>query len=74
MSVINCGSIAAPASKDAFADESGTFAIVEIYDNRAVFNVYNRAIAKEGANGGVSYVQLPSRRFTREIVLKPIIK
>lgn len=74
MRVINCGSIAAPASRDAFADESGTFAIVEIQDDRAVFAVYSRAVAKEAAEGEICYVQLPSRRFTREIVLKPIIK
>ena len=72
MSVINCGSVAAPASRDAFEDEPGTFAIVEINDGRAVFNVYSRAIAKEGANGEIRYVQLPSRRFTREIMLKPL--
>ena len=72
MSVINCGSVAAPASRDAHEDESGTFAIVEINDSRAVFNVYSRAIAKKGANGEIHYAQLPSRRFTREIVLKPV--
>ena len=29
-------------------------------------------LAKEGANGEIRYVQLPSRRFTREIMLKPL--
>jgi predicted phosphodiesterase len=67
LSDINCGTV---------TGSQGGWAIVEIHPEKAVFNVYSRAIAKEttdakGHAAGVEYTQLPSRLFTREIPLKP---
>jgi len=60
---INCGTVTA---------SDASWAIVEIHPDKAVFNVYSRAVAAEALDGSVAYSQLPRRRFTREIPLKPI--
>jgi len=40
--------------------------------DKAIFNVYSRAVAIEAPDGTVSYSQLPQRLFAREIPLKSI--
>ena len=62
LSDINCGTV---------TGTTGSFGIVEIHPDKAVFNVYNRAVAEE-KDGAIVYTRLPSRLFTREIPLKPI--
>ena len=62
LSDINCGTIAGP---------KGSFGIVEIHADKAVFNVYSRAFAEE-RDGRVVYTQMPTRLFTREIALKSL--
>ena len=60
---INCGTVTA---------SDASWAIVEMHPEKAVFNVYSRAVAIEAPDGSVTYSQLPRHRFTREIPLKPI--
>ena len=62
LSDINCGTV---------TGMTGSFGIVEIHPDKAVFNVYNRAVAEE-KDGAIVYTRLPFRLFTREIPLKPI--
>ena len=50
----------------------GSFAIIEIHDDRAVVHVYSRAVAKEEPDGTVTFPELPHRLFTREIPLTPL--
>ena len=63
MTDINCGTVTGPKA---------SWAIVEMHPDKAVFNVYSRAVAVEAPDGTVTYSQLPQRLFTREIPLKPI--
>ena len=63
LSDINCGTV---------TGAQASWAIVEIHSDKAVFNVYSRAVAVEAPDGKVSYTQLPQRLFTREIPLRPI--
>ncbi len=59
---VNCGTV---------TGVKGSFGIVELYLDKAVFNVYSRAVAEE-KDGKVVFTQEPARLFTREVTLKPI--
>lgn len=58
---VNCGTV---------AGDRGSFAVVELFDDRAVFNVYARAVAQE-KDGSVVFSQLPYRQFARTVPLRP---
>ena len=60
LSDINCGTV---------TGAKASWSIVEIHPDKAVFNVYSRAVAVEAPDGTVTYTQLPQRLFTREIPL-----
>ena len=64
MGVINCGTVTAPSGK-------GSFAIVEMHPEKAVFTVYSRAVAEESGDGKAKIVEEPRRLFVREIPLTP---
>lgn len=64
MSVVNCGTVTAQYGK-------ASFAIVEIHDDKAVFNVYSRAQVEESPDGGVVLAKSPRRLFSREVPLTP---
>jgi len=60
---INCGTV---------TGSKASWAIVEMHPDKAIFNVYSRAVAIEAPDGTVSYSQLPQHLFAREIPLKSI--
>jgi len=60
---VNCGTV---------TSTKGSWAVVEMHPDKAVFNVYSRAIATEAPDGTVTYTQSPQKLFVREIPLKPI--
>ena len=59
---INCGTV---------TGTEGAFAIVEMHSDKAVFNVYSRAVA-EVKDGETVFTRQPARLFAREIPLTPL--
>ncbi len=58
---INCGAVS----------DDGSFAIVEMHSDKAVFTIYSTAVAEE-KDGVCRIVRQPARLFERVIPLKPV--